>query len=76
MFIFDGVHASRYVGPYFGFRLLTSNLQFVANAETVVDFGRSEGWVTKKGGHHDCRLQVEMSKSYLDRLARRNHLRI
>ena len=54
----------RYIGPYVGFRLLTSSLQLVSEAEVVVDLSRSEGWITKKGGHHDCRLQVPSRPSF------------
>lgn len=55
----------RYVGPYFGFRLMTSQLQLLPDTECMLDFSRSEGWVTKKGGHHDCRLQANASRLFL-----------
>ena len=51
----------RYVGPLFGFRLLDRNLELVPFREALVDFSKSNGWVTKKGGHHDCRLHANAS---------------
>ena len=55
----------RYVGPFFGFRLLDRNLELVPATEALVDFSRSEGWVTKKGGHHDCRLHANATQLLL-----------